>query len=303
MIIPSAWIHGVYTPTDSVVLGGNFLHGLDIQNQLEIYDIEERTRVRERFRFPLYRQLHFYAGGMYLNKLRRGDISRLELKGCDVLHETLLSWWEDFREEVPLTPPGQAPNVSAAALEAARANNCYSVDMLLYELKTEQYRVTQHGICPNEKYKNTLSEPQERPKLKLKLKPSDNNAPQEVPKPQSTVSNVESVISQGAEMPKKIRLKLKTDTGPSAEETSSDPFRIVLSSTAVPKKAKTKSSKRVREDTEWYDEGPEPEDEWMPSKKKSNKKKNKSSTSRGKQGTKSSGSSSTARSRLMSRFR
>ena len=33
LVIPTGWIHAVYTPSDSVVLGGNFLHGLDIDLQ------------------------------------------------------------------------------------------------------------------------------------------------------------------------------------------------------------------------------------------------------------------------------
>lgn len=32
MIIPTGWIHGVYTPKDTLVIGGNFLHGLIIRN-------------------------------------------------------------------------------------------------------------------------------------------------------------------------------------------------------------------------------------------------------------------------------
>ncbi len=31
MIIPTGWIHAVYTPRDAIVIGGNFLHGLNIR--------------------------------------------------------------------------------------------------------------------------------------------------------------------------------------------------------------------------------------------------------------------------------
>uniref|UniRef100_A0A8C3AAR5 JmjC domain-containing protein n=1 Tax=Cyclopterus lumpus TaxID=8103 RepID=A0A8C3AAR5_CYCLU len=44
-IIPSGWIHAVYTPTDSMVFGGNFLHSFNIPMQLNICNIEDRTRV------------------------------------------------------------------------------------------------------------------------------------------------------------------------------------------------------------------------------------------------------------------
>ena len=36
MLIPSGWIHAVYTPQDSLVFGGNFLHSSAIVNQLQV---------------------------------------------------------------------------------------------------------------------------------------------------------------------------------------------------------------------------------------------------------------------------
>lgn len=42
---PSGWIHAVYTPMDTLVFGGNFLHSFNIPMQLRIYSIEDRTRV------------------------------------------------------------------------------------------------------------------------------------------------------------------------------------------------------------------------------------------------------------------
>lgn len=35
LMIPSGWIHSVYTPVDSIVFGGNFLHDLNIAMQLK----------------------------------------------------------------------------------------------------------------------------------------------------------------------------------------------------------------------------------------------------------------------------
>ena len=35
IFIPTGWIHAVYTPIDSLVFGGNFLHSLNIQLQLK----------------------------------------------------------------------------------------------------------------------------------------------------------------------------------------------------------------------------------------------------------------------------
>lgn len=41
----AGWIHAVYTPVDSMVFGGNFLHSFNIPMQLNICNIEDRTRV------------------------------------------------------------------------------------------------------------------------------------------------------------------------------------------------------------------------------------------------------------------
>ena len=45
LFIPSGWIHAVYTPRDTLVFGGNFLHNMSSQVQLKIYDLENRTHV------------------------------------------------------------------------------------------------------------------------------------------------------------------------------------------------------------------------------------------------------------------
>ena len=42
----SGWIHAVYTPLDSLVFGGNFLHSFSIAQQLVVAEIEQSTKVR-----------------------------------------------------------------------------------------------------------------------------------------------------------------------------------------------------------------------------------------------------------------
>uniref|UniRef100_A0A8C5NCG8 [histone H3]-dimethyl-L-lysine(36) demethylase n=1 Tax=Gouania willdenowi TaxID=441366 RepID=A0A8C5NCG8_GOUWI len=59
-IIPSGWIHAVYTPEDTLVFGGNFLHSFNIPMQLNIYTIEDRTRVPLKFRYPFYYEMCWY---------------------------------------------------------------------------------------------------------------------------------------------------------------------------------------------------------------------------------------------------
>lgn len=59
-MIPSGWIHAVFTPVDSLVFGGNFVHAYAMLRQLQIYSIEHRTRVQKAYRFPFFRQINWY---------------------------------------------------------------------------------------------------------------------------------------------------------------------------------------------------------------------------------------------------
>ena len=41
----TGWIHAVYTPDDSLVFGGNFIHSYNIPGQIKISEIEDNTKV------------------------------------------------------------------------------------------------------------------------------------------------------------------------------------------------------------------------------------------------------------------
>jgi hypothetical protein len=68
-MIPTGWIHAVFTPVDSLVFGGNFLHGHNIDGQLSITKLESRLGVPERYRFPFFQQLHWYAADEFRRRL------------------------------------------------------------------------------------------------------------------------------------------------------------------------------------------------------------------------------------------
>ncbi|XP_013855734.1 lysine-specific demethylase 2A, partial [Austrofundulus limnaeus] len=70
-IIPSGWIHAVYTPVDSIVFGGNFLHSFNIPMQLNICSIEDRTRVPVKFRFPFFTEMSWYVLERYVFSLTK----------------------------------------------------------------------------------------------------------------------------------------------------------------------------------------------------------------------------------------
>ncbi|KAL3112943.1 hypothetical protein niasHT_012512 [Heterodera trifolii] len=57
MIIPSGWIHSVYTPVDSLVFGGNFMHSYSIPMQIRISHLEDRIKREKKYRFPHFNQM------------------------------------------------------------------------------------------------------------------------------------------------------------------------------------------------------------------------------------------------------
>lgn len=61
-LMPSGWIHGVYTPEKSIVFGGNFLHFDAIEMQLKITKLQNETmNIPLENRFPNLEQLHWYV--------------------------------------------------------------------------------------------------------------------------------------------------------------------------------------------------------------------------------------------------
>ncbi|OWZ77228.1 JmjC domain-containing histone demethylation protein 1 [Cryptococcus neoformans Bt85] len=70
MIIPAGYIHAVYTPMDSIVFGGNFLHSYNVDIQLRLRQIEIDTKVPQRFRFPMFDRLCWYVADKHCSDLR-----------------------------------------------------------------------------------------------------------------------------------------------------------------------------------------------------------------------------------------
>ena len=68
-MIPSGWIHGVYTQEDSLVFGGNFLHSLDMPMQIRIAESEVECKVDVESRFPHLDRLLWYVLDRYAYQL------------------------------------------------------------------------------------------------------------------------------------------------------------------------------------------------------------------------------------------
>ncbi|KAF9997154.1 JmjC domain-containing histone demethylation protein 1 [Entomortierella chlamydospora] len=83
MLIPAGWIHAVYTPSSSVVIGGNFIHSLHIPMQYRVCDIEIETNVSPKFRFPYFEKLNWFVayGCMERGLEYLSSLSKAELRG------------------------------------------------------------------------------------------------------------------------------------------------------------------------------------------------------------------------------
>lgn len=68
MLIPSGWIHAVWTPTDSLVVGGNFLTRLNYTNQIKVLEIEKNTKVPLKFRYPYFQKVMWFTVLQYLTQ-------------------------------------------------------------------------------------------------------------------------------------------------------------------------------------------------------------------------------------------
>ncbi|KAL3435683.1 JmjC domain-containing histone demethylation protein 1 [Aspergillus tetrazonus] len=68
MLIPSGWIHAVWTPENSLVIGGNFLTRLNYGMQIKIAKIEKETKVPMKFRYPFFQKIQWYAVLKYLEE-------------------------------------------------------------------------------------------------------------------------------------------------------------------------------------------------------------------------------------------
>ncbi|KIV83470.1 hypothetical protein PV11_05491 [Exophiala sideris] len=66
--IPAGWIHSVWTPEDSLVIGGNFLTRIDYELQLKIFNVEKATKVAAKFRYPYFQKVMWYALMRYLEQ-------------------------------------------------------------------------------------------------------------------------------------------------------------------------------------------------------------------------------------------
>uniref|UniRef100_A0A8C4E0U4 Lysine-specific demethylase 2B n=1 Tax=Dicentrarchus labrax TaxID=13489 RepID=A0A8C4E0U4_DICLA len=130
--IPSGWIHAVYTPEDTLVFGGNILHSFNIPMQLTIHEIENRTKVHSKFRFPFYYEICWYVLERYLHCLTK---------------RTYLSQ-EISKEPVAMDNETKANTESPSSDSRSQDMNEDSCETQVREDQGEKpERVTQDGPC------------------------------------------------------------------------------------------------------------------------------------------------------------
>ncbi|KAL9603962.1 MAG: hypothetical protein Q9179_002024 [Wetmoreana sp. 5 TL-2023] len=103
MLIPAGWIHAVWTPEDSLVIGGNFLTRLNYSMQLRIAQIEKATGVARKFRYPHFQKIQWYTAIRYLerdplpNNVRTAmEAGRPFRRQCPAYHE-FDTWGENSK--------------------------------------------------------------------------------------------------------------------------------------------------------------------------------------------------------------
>lgn len=68
MLIPSGWIHAVWTPEDSLVIGGNFLTRLNYSMQFKVAEVERVNKTSQKFKYPRFQKVMWYAVLQYLEE-------------------------------------------------------------------------------------------------------------------------------------------------------------------------------------------------------------------------------------------
>ncbi|KAF8359535.1 jhdm-1 [Pristionchus pacificus] len=97
LIIPSGWIHAVYTPVDSLVFGGNFLHSRSALMQLNVLQGENRIGINKKYRYPYSEEAVFF----YLNKVVKEVTGRQYIRPMTRNQQNLYYEYvgEQFREK------------------------------------------------------------------------------------------------------------------------------------------------------------------------------------------------------------
>ncbi|TMW68234.1 hypothetical protein Poli38472_007906 [Pythium oligandrum] len=87
ILLPSGWIHAVYTPEDSISFGGNFLSGYHMPMHMRCHTTECAQHIEGRFQFPMFEQVVWFAVTAYARMLTNCSylLSKWEWTGLQVI--------------------------------------------------------------------------------------------------------------------------------------------------------------------------------------------------------------------------
>ncbi|KAG9638120.1 Clavaminate synthase-like protein, partial [Aureobasidium melanogenum] len=95
MLIPSGWIHAVWTPENSLVIGGNFLTRMHYSTQFRIVDIEKAIKTPQKFRYPHFQKVMWYTVIKYLETdPLPAEVAQVFYNGARFVRERPV--WEQF---------------------------------------------------------------------------------------------------------------------------------------------------------------------------------------------------------------
>lgn len=71
MFLPGGWLHAVSTPKDSIVIGGNYVNPMRLDQALNVVGVEQSLNVSRDARYPKYEMLMYYAACDFIRRIER----------------------------------------------------------------------------------------------------------------------------------------------------------------------------------------------------------------------------------------
>ncbi|KAG9711409.1 Clavaminate synthase-like protein, partial [Aureobasidium melanogenum] len=88
-------IHAVWTPENSLVIGGNFLTRMHYSTQFRIVDIEKAIKTPQKFRYPHFQKVMWYTVIKYLETdPLPAEVAQVFYNGAKFVRERPI--WEQF---------------------------------------------------------------------------------------------------------------------------------------------------------------------------------------------------------------
>ncbi|KAL6740460.1 hypothetical protein Aduo_013811 [Ancylostoma duodenale] len=224
LMIPSGWIHAVYTPIDSLVFGGNFLHALNVPMQLKIYEMEQRLKkevgTEDKYLFPHFELVNWYAARSFiLEHLREANdegnrADQYMMNAALALLPRLKEWMRRDKED-------KANNVTHSSF------NDVLVKLQREINKQQRLRRSHSPLCRSPK-KTTKKRRSEEHDISLEPGPSTPRASDTVQGPSQGSSCIETAsVKENAPVSQPISSTGTESSADSHDETPVD-FRLKL---------------------------------------------------------------------------